>query len=281
MTGTINGLSIDLEDWYHAELIRKHTALKKIGSIQNSTNILLNLLNKYNAKATFFIVGEIAATYPALVKKIYKSGHEIACHGFSHKILHELGPDGLRRELTEFQKVVIRTLGNIEINGFRAPTFSLTQETAWAVDILKEYKFKYDSSIFPIKINNFYGINRAPLNIYGLNAEDIKVPDAKSTLKEFPITVFEIYNFRFPISGGFYLRLIPIYLQKKVLKLVNKNRPFILYTHPWECDNTIPRVKLNALSSFISYYNIKSTLTKLEYLLQNFNFDRIDNIIGV
>lgn len=281
MAYQINALSIDLEEWYHPELIRKHLNPPCKSLIKDSTESLLALLNKYKTKATFFVLGEVAVRNPDLIKKIYNSGHEISAHGFSHKTLDQLGPDGLRSELSEFKKVITGILGDIEIKGFRAPTFSLNQDTNWAIDVLKEFKIKYDSSIFPIRINDFYGVDGAPLNIYGLNKEDLKVPDEESPLKEFPITAFEIWKLRFPVSGGFYLRLIPIYLQKKFLRLINKDRPFIIYLHPWECCGGIPRIRLNIFSSLITYYNIESALVKLENLLNNFNFGRIDNILRV
>ena len=281
MATAINALSIDLEEWYQAELIKKYVKnLPKNSLVRDSTGILLKLLDRYNTKATFFVVGEVAVQNPELIRTIYSNGHEIASHGFSHKTLSEIGPDGLKNELKEFNKVITDILGNIEIKGFRAPTISLNQTTSWAIDILREFKIKYDSSIFPIKLG-LYGVSGVPLNIYGLNSNDIKLPDAKSDIKEFPPTVFEVLGIRLPVSGGFYLRAVPIYLQKQFLKLINRDRPFIIYLHPWECDVSTPRVKMNALSNFITYYNIKSTLTKLEELLKNFRFDRIDNILEV
>jgi polysaccharide deacetylase family protein (PEP-CTERM system associated) len=280
MARQTNALSIDLEEWYHPQIIRKYVKLPKKKLVWHSTQMLLNLLKRYNTKATFFILGEVAKQNPELIRKIYCEGHEIASHGFSHKMLHEIGPEGLRNELREFKKVISEILGDIEIKGFRAPTFSLNQDTSWAVDILKEFKIKYDSSIFPIKFNLF-GVNGAPIKIYGLNSRDIKSPDDKSTLMEFPITVYETKGIRLPVSGGFFLRLIPINLQKKNLRLINTERPFIIYIHPWECDITTPQLKMNPLHKFISYYNIKYTLIKLESLLNYFDFDRIDNILKV
>lgn len=281
MNPPINALSIDLEDWYHPELIRKNVKnLPKKSLIQDSTEVLLKLLNRYNTKATFFIVGEVAYQNAGLIRRIYSNGHEIASHGFSHKPLYEIGPDGLRNELKEFDQAITDILGNIEIKGFRAPTFSLNQNTSWAVDILREFKIKYDSSIFPIKFG-LYGVNNVPLTIYGLNSNDITLPDPKSDIKEFPITAFQVCKIRIPVTGGFYLRAIPIYIQKMILKLINKDRPFMIYVHPWECDANVPKIRTNGLANFISYYNMKSTLAKLENLLKNFKFDRIDNILGL
>ncbi len=275
----VNALSIDLEEWYQTELM-KDVYTPKDSLIEHPTEILLNILNKYNTRATFFIVGEVAKNNPELIKLIHREKHEIAIHGFTHSRLEDIGPEGFRHELMECKNVLRKILGDIEIKGFRAPSFSLNQNTNWAIDILKEFQIKYDSSLFPAK-NYLYGTNGIPLNIYGINSDNIKVADVKSSLKEFPITAFEFWRFRFPISGGFFLRLIPIRIQTMFLKLINKQRPFIIYIHPWECSQDTPKIKLNCFSSFIFYYNIKSSLSKLEILLKNFKFDRIDNVLGV
>lgn len=277
----INALSIDLEDWHHPQLLQGHLSLPNKSLIESSTGTLLSLLQKYNTKATFFILGEIALSNPELIKMIADQGHEIACHGFYHHSLQKSRPTKLRNELIKFQEIITSILGNTQIKGFRAPNFSLNQSTAWAINVLKELNFKYDSSIFPVKMNPLYGVNGAPIAIYGLNSNNIKIPDCKSTLIEFPLTVFEILKLRFPISGGFYLRLLPIKAQKIMLQLINRRQPFIIYLHPWECSKDTPRIKLDFVSSFIAYYNIKSCLGKLETLLKNFKFDRIDTILGV
>lgn len=275
-----NALSIDLEDWYHSKFVKRYVECGNKSAVKIPTETLLGMLNAHNVKATFFVLGETATENPELIKRIYSDGHEIASHGFSHKTLDEIGPDGLRSELSEFRKVISDIIGGVKIKGFRAATFSLNHDTSWAVDILKEFDFKYDSSIFPMRIGP-YGVDGVPLNVYGLNGGNIKIHDAASSLKEFPITVFEIGKLRFPVSGGFYLRAVPLFLQIKFLQIINKGRPFIIYLHPWECDKNIPRLRLNPLSRFISYYNIKSTLNKFDGLLENFEFGRIDNILRV
>ena len=275
-----NALSIDLEEWYQPDLL-KNAPTAKNSLVEKATDVLLNLLRKYNSKATFFVVGNVAKDNPRLIKRIYEESHEISIHGLKHSQLHDIGPEGLQYELAECKNILRGILGNnVEINGFRAPSFSLGKNTSWAIDILKKLQIKYDSSIFPVK-NFFYGINDVPLDIYGISGNNINVPDAGSNLKEFPITAFEFWKLRFPISGGFFLRLIPIGMQLRLLKLINKKRPFIIYVHPWECFKETPKIKLSLLSSFITYYNIKSSLVKLEILLKNFKFDRIDKVLVV
>lgn len=277
----VNALSVDLEEWHHPELIRGHAGLPKVNLIHDSARILLRLLDNYKTKATFFVLGETANRCPDLIKEIHEDGHEIASHGFSHSPLYRIGPEGLRMELAAFKKVICGILGDMEIKGFRAPTFSFNQNTRWAVNILKEYGFRYDSSIFPIKINAYYGMKGAPLDIYGLDADDITKDDRASSLKEFPLTAFKVWGFRLPVSGGFYSRLIPLRLRKSLLESINKSRPFIIYIHPWECHKATPRIRLNVFSRFISYYNIGGSLDGLKYLLQNFRFGRVDTVLGV
>lgn len=275
----VNALSIDLEEWYHAEFL-KNKNISKIDLIGPPTEILLSLLNKYNTKATFFIVGEVARNNPDLIRKIYKLGHEIAIHGFTHSRLCDIGPEGLRHELLECKDILHNISGEIEIKGFRAPSFSLNHNTNWAIDILKELQIKYDSSLFPLE-NGLYGVKGVPLDIYGISSNNIKAPDPLSTLKEFPITVVKFWKLKFPISGGFYLRFVPFFIQKIFLKLINKERSFIIYIHPWECYMQIPRIPLSPVTNFICYFNKQSSLSKFEALLKNFKFDRLDKVLGI
>lgn len=275
-----NAFSIDLEEWYHAELI-KNVNSSKISRIEPPTSDLLVLLKKYDTKATFFIVGKVAEDNPELIKKIHAAGHEIALHGYTHSRLCEIGPQGFRAELKESIRILKGILSeDLQIKGYRAPSFSLNQKTRWAVDILQEFRIKYDSSVFPAR-NFLYGENGAPIDIYKISSRDIRIPDETSGLIEFPITVFSLGRLRLPVSGGFYLRLLPVSLQISLLKLVNKKRPFIIYLHPWECFKDTPRVKLRPLYHFITYHNINSTLKKIEHLLKSFKFDRVDNILGI
>lgn len=277
----LNALSIDLEDWYHPECVKKHLPHARESMIRDSAGAILTLLDKYQTKATFFIVGEIAEEAPDLIRRIHRQGHEIAAHGFSHTRLSGLGRAGLTDELARFKQTITGTLGDIEIKGFRAPSFSLDQDTVWAVDILKKFGFRYDSSVFPMKINGYYGTNGVPLGVYRLGSGNITTPDPESRMLEFPISVCKLWGLTVPATGGFYLRVIPPWIQKKMLRAINRDRPCIVYIHPWECDRRTPRIALPLLPRFVTYYKTGSALRNVEYLLKHFSFGRIDTVLGV
>lgn len=269
----LNALSIDVEDWYHPELVREHVDLAQAERrVQQATAPILDLLERYGVRATFFIVGEVAQAAPDLVREIARRGHEIGCHGMSHRTLHELGPEAFRAELAAYG-AAMAGLGVGEISGFRAPTFSLDQRSAWAIPILAELGYRYDSSIFPLR-NPVYGVSGAPLVPYRIGAQDVSRADADGPLGEFPMSVWQAGPLRAPVSGGFYLRALPWPLLRGLLGRINAaGRPFVIYMHPWEADAGTPRQGgLSLLARWITYVNIESTLSKVERLLQRFAF---------
>lgn len=277
-----NALTIDVEDWFHPELVRDHIDLAKAeGRASEAVAILLDLLNKYKVKATFFILGEVAQRSPDLIRKIHREGHELGCHGMSHRMLKDLGEKAFRQELHDFRNLMREILGNVEIRGFRAPTFSLGLDTRWALPILKDFGYRYDSSIFPTKIflNRIYGVENAPRFPYRISFDDPGREDPKSPLWEFPATLIQMMGVRFPFSGGFYLRAIPFSLFKEALKWINREGPFNIYLHPWEWDRSTPRVPLSLYSRLVTYYGMKNVLLKLEGLLRTFSFSRMDKVL--
>ncbi|MBN2482691.1 MAG: polysaccharide deacetylase family protein [Candidatus Omnitrophica bacterium] len=281
MDNLLHALSIDLEEWYHPALVKGSIKTPKESQIWDSSNELLTLLNDYDIKATFFIVGEIAQEHPQLIHTIFHAGHEVAFHGFSHTPLYKLTPVSFQDELVKAKNLFGSILGSAAIKGFRAPNFSLTQKTAWAVDILKSCGFTYDSSVFPVTFPYFYECAGAPLSAYGINASDITIADATSTLKEFPVTVSQFGRIRLPITGGTYLRIYPFWLQKRILTHISRHRPLLLYIHPWECFEHTPRIRINPIGRFLSYHNIHSTVARLKILFRAFRFTRIDTVLGV
>jgi polysaccharide deacetylase family protein (PEP-CTERM system associated) len=279
----VNALSIDLEDWYHPELVRTYVSGEEIFSqIEDSSGPILELLAKYNIQATFFILGQVAQQAPALINRIYREGHEIASHGMSHRPLWELNAESLARELDDFTEVIGGIINEpVKIKGFRAPSFSLDDSTKWALEVLGKKGYIYDSSIFPMK-NKLYGLNGASLEIYRPSPVDLRRHDSDFKLLEFPLAICDVFGFRVPVAGGFYFRLMPLSLLKGCLKKINETRPFVFYFHPWEiCDRT-PRVKgLSAADYFITYYGIGSTLRKLEDILKSFLFKPVCEVLGV
>ncbi len=278
---SIHALSIDLEDWYHPELVRKRISGDVIAQIDEATQPILDLLDRYQVKATVFVLGEVAEKSPALIETICHKGHEIASHGFSHRPLWELDEDGFREEMIRFHAVIQKVLGPVKIKGFRAPTFSLDNRTKWAVKVLIEQGYQYDASIFPVKLNRLYGLTGAPTKPYRLSMEDLRAEDPHSSLIEFPMSVLEWMGMRIPISGGFYLRLTPLPLLRWGLKKISRCHPFFLYLHPWEGHLGTPHLKLPLADRIISYYGMKGVLKKLEALLKEFEFTRMDRILGL
>ena len=270
----INALSFDLEYWWCNEFLKEYLPKNKKGLIIESLNPVLSLLNKYNTKATFFVLGKVAEEYPQIIEKIHQRGHEIGSHCYSHKTLSELGKKGFEKEI----KKSLRVLEKYKPIGFRAPSFSMNNSTKWAFEILKKYGFKYDSSIFPIR-TKLYGVPNAPLGIYKPSKNDITKDDPKEKIIEVPLTVFNLFGENIPIAGGFYFRIFPFWFLKWGIRKVEQKRPAILYFHPWETYPNLPKIKAPLLWRLESRWGTKSALKKLEKLLQNFQFKPIREIL--
>ena len=275
----INALSIDLEEWYHSELVEGRRS--SFSQAEEATKPILDLLDRYQAKASFFVVGEVAEQNPRLIQSIFEKGHEIGCHTFSHSLVWNLGEDRLREELTRFHSVIEKILGKVRIKGFRAPCFSIDNRNRWALEVLLDFGYQYDASIFPLKINTLYGISGAPTQPYRISLEDVRKEDAQSPLLEFPLCPLKIGGLKIPISGGFYLRALPRSFIRWGLRRINRSQPFLVYFHPWEGYEKTPRFDLPLFNRVISYYGISSALKKLEYLLKHFRFARMDQVLGL
>ncbi len=273
----INAFSVDLEPWYSAELVRRHFPSKEKDYIVESVMPILELLDRYNTKATFFVLGIVAEQHPEVVKNIFDKGHEIASHGYSHKMLHELGKEGFEQEIKK-SVTLLETITGEKPLGFRAPSFSLDNSTKWALEVLKTYGFKYDASIFPVK-TMLYGVPKAPLHPYRPAMDDITQENHDGKIIEFPMTVLRLWK-NIPIAGGFYFRTLPFWFLRWSLKRVNRTGPAIIYVHPWETHPQTPRLKtLGFTSRFITYHGIGSALKKLEGLLREFEFKPVYEVL--
>jgi len=275
----INALSIDLEEWYHSELVGGRRSPSSQAT--EATKPILDLLERYQTKASFFVVGEVAKQNPRLIQSIFERGHEIGCHTFSHKLVWDLDESLFREELERFHSVIESILGKIKIKGFRAPCFSIDNRNKWALKVLLDFGYQYDASIFPVKINPLYGISGAPTQPYRISVEDVTEADPKSPLMEFPMTPLKIGKLKIPIAGGFYLRMFPLPFLTWGLGRINRSQSFLLYFHPWEGYDKTPRFKLPLYKSVISYYGIGSAHRKLDFLLGHFKFARVDQVLGL
>ena len=263
-----NYLTIDVEDYFQVSAFEDIISSRDWDTMEPrvSANILpiLQLLKKYRVSATFFIVGWIAEKHPEVVHHILADGHEIGCHSYWHRKVYDLTPEEFREDTLK-AKTILEKISNRKITSYRAPSYSITQKSLWAFDILKELGFTTDSSIFPI-MHDIYGLPGSPRFHYKLNPQQID---------EYPISTAVFFGKKIPVAGGGYFRLYPYWFTKFALKRINKieKQPFVFYLHPWEIDNGQPRFKqARLLSKFRHYNNLGRTMNRLERLLDDFEF---------
>jgi len=275
-------LTFDLEFWHDVDFINAYLPENKEGlpdNILESTLPLLDLLKRYSIKSTFFILGEVAEKYPDLVRKIHKEGHEIACHGYSHRRLYYLDKDEFERKIRLSVDLLRQVSGRNPI-GFRAPGFSLTNETKWALEVIERQGFLYDSSVFPFKIF-WYGSSGIPLEIYKISQKDISLADENGKIIELPLAIYKNGRIRIPIAGGFYFRATPLFIYKRLLMSVLKKRPAIIYFHPNELYNFVSEIKIPFWKKKIKFWGVDKSFKKLEKLLrsQDLEFTSIENFL--
>lgn len=274
-----NALTIDVEEWYHPELVRAHVPeVGRTPRLAGALAPILDLLRARSTKATFFVLGDVVRRDPGLVLALHREGHEIASHGMSHRPLWDLDAEGLRRELREFRQVVAAIDPSIRVRGYRAPTFSVDARTSWALSVLADEGFDYDSSVFPFK-NHVYGVAGAPLAPYRPDPADLTRHSDSGPLLEFPLSVLQFAGARLPVSGGFYLRALPYPVLRRALRRIGRERSFVIYCHPWEFDAETPRQELPAVDRWITYTGVRGGLGKLARLLDDFSFTRADEVL--
>jgi polysaccharide deacetylase family protein (PEP-CTERM system associated) len=267
-----NILSVDFEEWYHPEYVKGNVSINKEERMQHSSKRALRLLEKHKANATFFVVGEIAEKHPSITEKIDEQGHEIGFHGYYHEPLWKSNVEKLRQEVEKFN-----SLFNGKCRGFRAPSFSLSNKTKWALDALEEAGYIYDSSIFPTK-TPLYGVFGAPTKPYRISHENVAKEEENGILWEFPVLTYTWFGLKIPVGGGFYLRTIPLGIIERAIRKMNKcDQPAVIFVHPWELDPGTPKRKLGLYRSYVTYRNIEKTEKKLRHLLSNFSFVSVRN----
>lgn len=272
MTQT-NYLTIDVEDYYQVSAFENIISKKDWGThpsrVVRNTRKILSLLSDKNIKATFFILGWIAENHPELVKEISDQGHEVGCHSYDHRLVYNLSPEEFRED-TSKTKDILENITGKKVAGYRAPSYSITKRSLWALDILSELGFEYDSSIFPI-IHDRYGIQDAPRFKYALPAQN---------MTEYPISTSIIWGRKIPVAGGGYFRLFPYWFTKMALNKINskEGKPFIFYLHPWEIDPEQPKIKnISPLTRFRHYNNLDKTENRFKNLLDDFVFSSIQS----
>jgi polysaccharide deacetylase family protein (PEP-CTERM system associated) len=268
-----NALTIDFEDWYQGLEIPYGEWDQFEDRIDFVSDKLLRIFDEANAKATFFILGYIAEKHPEIIKKIQAEGHEIGTHGFSHTLIYQQKPEVYREEM---QRAVgfLEDLTGAKVVGHRAPFFSITKDSLWALDILGELGIRYDSSIFPV-LNYRYGIAGAPRFPYEIERGGHK-------FMEFPVSTLKFGKVTLPIAGGAYFRIYPYQLSKQFLKAVNRGgQPFTFYLHPWEIDPDHPRIPLPRRIAATHYFNLRATERRLRKLLRDFKFAPMREVLNI
>jgi polysaccharide deacetylase family protein (PEP-CTERM system associated) len=279
--GMINCLTIDVEDYFQVNAFAENIHQDQWESfplrVHENTHKILDILDRFGIKATFFILGWVADRLPDLVRQIHHRGHEIACHGYSHELVFKIGPDKFRTDIRRAKLLLEDQIGE-RVNGYRAPSYSITSQSLWALNILVEEGFTYDSSIFPI-VHDTYGIPDAK------RFPNIIETDA-GPLVEFPLTTISLNlgwkKFHLPIAGGGYLRLLPVEIIRRGISSINnrEKQPTVLYFHPWEIDPKQPRIKASRKSRFRHYLNLHRTEKKLVYLFERLNFAPMKEVLS-
>lgn len=269
----VNVFSIDLEDWFCVQnlshVFPREEWDKLESRVERNTLLILDILSRHKVEGTFFVLGWVAERFPDLVREVERRGHEIATHGYSHKLLTFMTPEEFRADLERSLETLAKCSSSA-VAGFRAPSFSVTRKTWWALEILKNCGLSYDSSIFPVGFHPDYGIGDAPLAIHDLD----------NGLTELPMSCATVFGRRVPCSGGGYFRIFPYAVTKALMKNCNAaNRPVIFYLHPWEVDPGQPRVSLPASKTFRHYNNLDRTVDRLEHLLTDFEFTSVRKLL--
>ena len=274
----MNILGIDFEEWYHPELIKQNISKEKRNpSVINGIDKILDLLRKHETFATFFVVGELLEIQPDIFDKIIENDHEIGFHTMYHDRLDS--PEYKEKFRDEIKKFA--ELTNHKSRGFRAPTFSLNNNSSWAIDILAENDYMYDSSVVPAK-TSMYGLPGAQESPYKISSKNIEQHNSDGIVTEFPLLVTKFMGKKIPAGGGFYLRTLPTKIIKNAIKNYQKQEiPATFYIHSWELTpEYMPKIQLPIKENFVTYHNIGKAYTKMNELLQQFQFTSFSNFIS-
>lgn len=271
-----NAMTVDVEDYFHVSAFANAISRLEWDNIplrvEQNTNCLLQLFSDSRIKATFFVLGWVAERVPELIRNIAAEGHEVACHGYSHELVYNQSEEIFRQE-TLRSKFLLEDITQAPVFGYRAASYSITSRSLWAIDILCEAGFTYDSSIFPVH-HDRYGMPGSPEYPYRLTSPGGQV------LTEFPLSTVSILGYRLPVAGGGYFRLYPYSLTKAGLSRINRRKkPFIFYMHPWEIDPDQPRIDAGRLSAFRHYNNLDKFEPRLQRLMKDFRFARVIDVL--
>lgn len=273
----INALTVDVEDYFHPNAMDDVVPPSQWDTlphrVERNTHRVLDLLDECDVRATFFVLGWVAERWPQLVVEIARRGHEVACHGFAHRLVYRLGPERFRDDVVRARGLLEDLVGQ-PIAGFRAASYSIVDSTLWALDVLIELGFIYDSSIFPIR-HDLYGIpsfSRVP----------VRVQRPAGAILEIPPSTLRLLGRNWPVAGGGYFRLLPYWVTRAALRRLNRRegRAGMVYVHPWELDVDQPRLAGSGLARLRQYANLHRTEARLRRVLREFQFAPIRDVFG-
>lgn len=275
MEGITNIMTVDVEDYFQVSAF-ENTILRENWDkmpcrVDQNTHRVLDLFAKYNVKATFFTLAWVGERFPEIIHRIVGEGHELASHGYDHKRVTDLSPEEFRADIVK-SKDILEQLGGVRLKGYRAPSYSITKGNLWAHEILAECGFVYSSSIYPIK-HDHYGIPDAPRFMYETSAKG---------LFEFPVSTVRKLGRNYPAGGGGFFRFYPYSFSRWIINTLNREdkKASIFYFHPWEIDPDQPKQKnLSMKTKFRHYINLKNMEKRLNRLMQEFKWTRMDSLI--
>lgn len=273
----VNAMTIDVEDYFQVsafdDVVRRDEWDSRPSRVVANTTRLLQLFDRHSVKGTFFILGWVADRFPGLVRDIAAAGHEVASHGYGHRIVYTQTPDEFREDVRRAKRTLEDASGE-QVAGYRAPSFSITKQSLWALDVLVEEGHRYDASIFPIR-HDRYGIPDAPRHRHVLTRE-------AGALTEVPGSTVRMGAMNVPVAGGGYFRILPYWWTRWGINRLNRHesQPAVFYLHPWEIDPDQPRLDAGRLSRFRHYRNLDKAEGRLQRLLTDFQFGRLKDVLA-
>jgi polysaccharide deacetylase family protein (PEP-CTERM system associated) len=272
----INAMTIDVEDYFHVSafdgLLPRDRWKTLESRVVANTERLLRLLGDHGVTGTFFVLGWVAERHADLVRRIAAAGHEVASHGYGHRLVYDQTPSAFREDVRR-AKALLEDATGARVEGYRAPSYSIVPRSLWALDVLLEEGYRYDASIFPIR-HDRYGIPVSARQPYVIRR-------ARGTIIEAPASTARVGPWNLPVAGGGYFRILPYAWTRWGISRVNthENRPVIFYLHPWEIDPDQPRLKAGLLSRFRHYRNLRETEPRLRTLLRDFAWGPLRSLL--
>lgn len=277
MASILNAMTVDVEDYFQVSAFADRVPASQWASMESrvcrNTERLLDIFERAGTHATFFVLGWVAERFPAMVKRIHNAGHELASHSYAHGLVYDATPESFAEDLRR-ARVAIEDAAGVKVEGYRAPSYSITRRSLWALDVLVAEGYRYDSSIYPIR-HDRYGIPDWPRHIHRVKA-------AAGSIWELPGSTIARLGMNLPIGGGGYFRLLPYGWTRRGINSLNRDegRPSIFYLHPWEIDPDQPRINAGALSRLRHYYKLDQTEARLRRLLSEFKFGRVSDVLA-